>query len=247
MTDRCSLAYNAGEALLLGDCMKATAIIPAYNEATRIESVLSALASVPLVDEIIVVDDGSQDNTAEVAASYDGALVARLSHNRGKGWAMHEGVRLAKNETVVFLDADLVGLTPKHVADLVAPVLSNQADMTVGQFLQGPPCVACWMRFMPAISGQRAMQVSHFLAVPRLATSGYGVEVAITRYARKRRLRTDYVPLPKLTHVIKEEKLGFLRGLSARGLMYLQMTRSMLTNGYQQLTQTTAERDQAGR
>jgi len=213
LTDRCSLAYNAGEALLLGDCMKATAIIPAYNEATRIESVLSALASVPLVDEIIVVDDGSQDNTAEVAASYDGALVARLSHNRGKGWAMHEGVRLAKNETVVFLDADLVGLTPKHVADLVAPVL----------------------------------QVSHFLAVPRLATSGYGVEVAITRYARKRRLRTDYVPLPKLTHVIKEEKLGFLRGLSARGLMYLQMTRSMLTNGYQQLTQTTAERDQAGR
>jgi glycosyltransferase involved in cell wall biosynthesis len=224
--------------------MKASAVIPAYNEAKRIGLVLDAVAASELVDEIIVVDDGSDDDTAAVAGSHNGAVVLKLLENRGKAAALTEGVRRAKNPVVVFLDADLVGLTDQHVDGLVAPVLKGEADMTVGQFRSGSPFVTAWMRFCPAISGQRAMRTADFLAIPRVATSGYGVEVVVTKYALSRRMRIEYVHLPDITHVVKESKRGVVRGLASRAVMYGQIVRSALGNGYHEFPETAQERDQ---
>jgi glycosyltransferase involved in cell wall biosynthesis len=221
--------------------MRATAVVPAYNEASRIGRVLAAVESCSLVDQLIVVDDGSRDDTAAAAGRHNGAEVVRLPRNQGKAAAMWEGVARARNKVVVFVDADLVGLTPEHVAELVRPVLSGEADMTVGQFSQAPPWITYWMRLMPAISGQRAMRVSDFVRVPNLVESGFGVEVALTRYALRKKLRTRYVPLSKMTHVIKEEKRGILRGVSSRAVMYYQMTRAALSNGYHQLAEMIEE------
>ena len=72
--------------------MKATAVIPAYNEAARIKRVLDAVAVSELVDEIIVVDDGSDDSTAETAGAHNGAIVVRMPRNRGKAAALTVGV-----------------------------------------------------------------------------------------------------------------------------------------------------------
>jgi glycosyltransferase involved in cell wall biosynthesis len=223
--------------------MKASAIIPAFNEASRIGRVLTAVSSAQLVDEIIVVDDGSQDDTAQVAASHNGALVTRLAHNCGKAAAMCAGARDASNEVVVFLDADLLNLTPQHVDDLVRPVLRGKADMTVGQFRSGSIFVTAWMRFCPAISGQRAMRAGDFLAIRNIANSGFGVEVVVTRYAAARGLRTRYVHLPNITHVIKEEKRGLLHGLRDRSVMYGQILVSMLGNGYHTLTRKAEDQE----
>ena len=222
--------------------MKATAIIPAFNEATRITSVLEAVSSAALVDEIIVVDDGSQDATAEVAASRNGALVTRLPTNVGKAAAMCAGARQAKNRVVVFLDADLLHLTPEHVDALVAPVLAGEADMTVGQFWSGSPFVTAWMRFCPAISGQRAMRTADFLGIPALSSAGFGVEVVITRFAAANGLRTEYVHLPRITHVVKEKKRGLVRGLCDRGAMYGQIAACMFRNGYETLSNGRSKR-----
>jgi len=222
--------------------MKATAIVPAYNEAERIRPVLHAIAGSTLVDEVIVVDDGSEDDTAAVAAAHNGALVLGLPRNRGKAGALAAGVRKAANPVVVFLDADLVGLTEKHVDDLVAPVLSGEADMTVGQFWTGSPLVTVWMRFCPAISGQRAMRAADFLAIPNVADTGFGVEVMVTRYAATKGLRIRYVHLPDITHVVKEHKRGVIRGLASRAIMYAQIARCTLRNGYHHLLQAAEER-----
>ena len=96
---------------------------------------------------------------------------------------MWEGAERVKHEVVLFLDADLIHLTPQHVNDLVRPVLAEEADMAVGQFMSGSPLVTAWMRFCPGISGQRAMRVADFLSIPEVSSSRYGVEVVITRAA----------------------------------------------------------------
>ena len=205
--------------------MKATAIIPAFNEASRITAVLDAVTAAAFVGEVIVVDDGSQDRTAEVASASPGVVVLRMPRNLGKAAAMAHGARRAAHEVVIFLDADLVNLTSTHVDDLVAPVLHGEADMTVGQFWSGSPLVTAWMRFCPAISGQRAMRADDFLAVPDVASSGFGVEVVVTRHAIYNRMRTRYVHLPRISHVWKESKRGLLRGLGTRAIMYSQILR----------------------
>ena len=214
--------------------MKATAVIPAYNEADRIGAVLQSLLATPSVAEIIVVDDGSQDGTV-AAASVEGVRVVSLPQNMGKAAAMREGAKRARHEIVLFLDADLINLTPQHVEDLLAPVLADDADMTVGQFWSGSALVTAWMRFCPAISGQRAMRVADFLDIPDLASSGYGVEVIITRSALVRRQRVRYVHLPNITHVFKESKRGLRQGLAIRTTMYGQILRSMAEDRYHHL------------
>ena len=113
-----------------------SAIIPAYNEATTVGRVIDVLHEVPGITEIIVVSDGSEDATAAVARRH-GARVIELATNAGKGAAMTAGARRAREEVLLFLDADLEGLTPAHVQALIGPVLSGSADMTVGIFSQG--------------------------------------------------------------------------------------------------------------
>jgi len=215
--------------------MKATAVIPAFNEAARISAVLAAVTAADSIDEILVVDDGSQDRTAEVASAVPGVKVIRLAENRGKAGAMWEGAKRAKHEVVVFLDADLINLTPQHVNDLATPVLAEEADMTVGQFMSGSPLVTAWMRFMPAISGQRAMRIEDFLSIPDLANAGFGVEVILTRTAISRRHRVRYVHLPNISHVWKESKRGLWRGLRMRFVMWGQILRCTLEDRYHHL------------
>ena len=225
--------------------MRATAVIPALNEGERIGRVLGAVARAELVGEVIVVDDGSADDTAEVAAAADGAKVVRLPRNRGKGAAMWEGAQRAANEVLVFLDADLVGLTREHVDDLVRPVLMGEADMTVGQFRGGNRWITLWQRLVPAISGQRALRARDFLALSGAGRMRFGIEVALTRYAARRGLRTRRVYLPGMTHVMKENKCGLVRGLGARAVMYAQIVRCALGNGYHAL-RTEAEEIRRG-
>src|SRR5207247_1944781 len=92
--------------------VKAAAIIPAFNEAARLGAVLEPLLAAGSVDEIVVVDDGSADTTAEVVRAFGErsarVRLLRLPENRGKGGAMHSGALNTDAETILFLDADLI-------------------------------------------------------------------------------------------------------------------------------------------
>ena len=91
-------------------------VVPAFNEAARIGRVLVAVASHPLIGEVIVVDDGSTDATADaVAAAVPGVRILALGRNGGKTQALRHGLLAAAGSRVLLLDADLVGLEPEHV------------------------------------------------------------------------------------------------------------------------------------
>lgn len=204
--------------------MKVAAIIPAYNEERTIGSVVS-VAKRWRPHEVIVVDDGSSDRTAEIAKSA-GARVISLAQNVGKGGAMKVGAESTEAEVVVFVDADLTGLTVDHLTSLAAPVVNGEADMTVGVFEEGRLTTDIAQKIAPFLSGQRAMLRRIVLEVPGLESSRYGVEMAISRHAEKACWRVKRVELRHLAQVTKEEKQGFVKGFQARMRMYWEIIRS---------------------
>lgn len=206
-----------------------TAIIPAFNEEQTIGNVLDCIKRVKEISQIIVVSDGSTDNTALVAKTYNIDLI-ELTENIGKGGAMMAGIEKCINDNVLFLDADLIGLTPKHVMDLILPVVNNETDMTIGIFKNGRIVTDLAQKVTPYLSGQRAVKKSILDNIPNIDISRYGVEVALTKYVEKNLIRSKEVYLEDMTHVTKEEKLGILKGMQARIKMYWDILKILNTS-----------------
>jgi len=111
-----------------------TIVIPAFNEALRLPKTLTAL--VEWMDtrsetfEIVVVDDGSTDATADIAEDYPSIRFEPLPANTGKGAAVRRGMQLAAGELVLMMDADLA--TPMSEFDLLADAIRGGADVAIG-------------------------------------------------------------------------------------------------------------------
>lgn len=185
---------------------------------------LSALEDTAALDDILVVDDGSTDRTVDVLPSGNGVRALRLPQNVGKGGAMWAGAHETDADVLLFLDADLVGLRAEHVELILEPVVSGEADMCVGVFQGGRYWTDMAQRLAPHISGQRAISRDLFLSVPGVRRARSGAEVALTGHARISGWRVQSVPLTGITHVMKEEKMGALRGFGARMGMYWEIS-----------------------
>jgi polyisoprenyl-phosphate glycosyltransferase len=204
--------------------VKITAVIPAFNEEKTIAGVLSVLVDVPEIEEIIVVSDGSTDRTKEVADSFNVTVVS-LAENRGKGGAIKAGLDKNRAEIVLFLDADLIGLCHKHVYQLLEPVASGKADMSIGIFENGRVATDLAQKVAPFLSGQRAVRRSVLEEINDLDLTRFGVEVALTQLVDELNLPVAEVYLHDLTHMTKEEKMGVIKGLAARMKMYWEIVR----------------------
>jgi len=111
-------------------------IIPARNEEERISATVEAAKGLPHVKEVLVVDDGSTDETARLA-NEAGARVIVLRKNVGKAAAVMQGYALAGFRWVLLLDADLAA-TATEADCLISPIVSGQADMTIARFPEVP-------------------------------------------------------------------------------------------------------------
>lgn len=198
--------------------MRVAAIVPAFNEGPRIAAVTSVLSRCEFLDEILVVDDGSSDNTAQ-AARATGVEVLSMPSNMGKGAAVARGIAATSSDIVLLMDADLVGLTRKHVEDLLDPVARGDADMSIGIFRGGRVFTDLAQMTTSFLSGQRAINRS-LLEPDELADTKYGLETILTQIANERSLRVKKVFLDDLTQVMKEEKMGLKEGSRLRFKMY---------------------------
>lgn len=116
--------------------------IPARNEEATVGGIVALVhqelvLATPLVDELVVVDDGSYDATAEEAASA-GATVIQLTPGRGKGQAMRRGLEATSASLVAYCDADLYGFTSRFVVGLVGPLLADPATALVKAHYRRP-------------------------------------------------------------------------------------------------------------
>lgn len=187
------------------------AIIPAYNEEATITHVIHPLVSSELIDEVFVVSDGSTDHTARVAEDA-GARVHQLSRNRGKGEAMQYAVAHTQSEVLVFLDADLIGLTSDHIERLVLPVVNGARAMNVGIRDRGPVFTRL-SHHLPLISGERALRREVFEGVPGEYLHGFMVETSLNYFCRVHHLSYGTVDLPGLTIRRKYQKVSWPRAV----------------------------------
>lgn len=178
--------------------MMVSVVIPAYNEEKRIQATLKSVFLVDCVGEVIVVDDGSSDNTADLAEKA-GAVVLKNKKNMGKGQALRSGLSMAKGDIIVFLDAD-VGEKAAEIKKLIRPVMTGEADMTIARF---PPArkkggfgfvkaLARWGVYIYtgknincALSGQRVFRLEVMECIGNISP-GFGVEVGLTIDALKK-------------------------------------------------------------
>ena len=216
--------------------MITSVIIPAYNESERIVDTINGINHLAEVDEIVVVDDGSSDNTAQVIKSMD---IEKLkfyiqTKNYGKGKALEKGLEIMRKDAdiVVFLDAD-VGKTSSEVIKIIRPVLDDECDVAIARFR--PASKKGGMGFVKrlakdsvyemtgvelnsTISGQRAFKrevIDRFDFMP----DGYGVEVGMTVDILKWGYRVNEY-LVDMTH---NETGRDLKGFIHRGKQYLHI------------------------
>lgn len=191
--------------------MNAAVLIPAYNEAETITATVKAAAQIPGVSQVVVINDGSTDDTGRLAEQA-GARVVDMPTNMGKGAALNKGWHSVLAPFYLLLDGDL-GETARLAYELLVPVFAGEADMTIAHFAahqghnegtMGFGIVrrfAAWairryggIRLNSPLSGQRAVNRAVLETVGGFAP-GFGVEIALTLQAAWAGFRIQEVPL----------------------------------------------------
>ena len=112
---------------------KISCIIPAYNEENGIENVLNVAA--PLIgkylSEVIVVDDGSSDNTKQIVKKFPTVHFIEHEINKGKSRSVADGIKASKGDYILLLDADLKFLNEKNIIDLIDPIENEVSSVSI--------------------------------------------------------------------------------------------------------------------
>lgn len=213
--------------------MKISIVVPAYNEEGTIGPVLDRLEALDLDCEIIVVNDGSTDGTAQVLAGR-GSHKVHIEHkaNGGKGTALRRGFELAIGEVIVVQDSDLE-LDPANIPNLVAPIAEGRADVVYGsRFLTKVPGLklqrrlANWLltTLTNVIYRTRVtdMETAHkafrrtYVPQLRLEATRFDIEVELTAKLARLGARFVEIPSPYQPRTVDQgKKIRFSDGLHA--------------------------------
>ncbi|HEX7847922.1 MAG TPA: glycosyltransferase, partial [Chitinophagaceae bacterium] len=207
-----------------------TVIIPALNESATIAYVVSLCRANPLVSQIIVVDDQSEDDTAELAKNAGAEVI--ISKARGKGISMKEGVQASVNELIVFLDADINPYPERCIDNLTEPLMHEEIDFVKGAFARNAGRVTELVakpllnilfpglaHFSQPLSGMIAGKKAFFKKIDFVNDYGVDIGILIDMYLMKAK--------------VKEVNIGYIENKSkpweALGKMSKEVSRAILS------------------
>jgi len=187
-------------------------IIAAYNEQAWLEVTVSSMLNSGFPCEVIVVDDGSTDNTPQILKKFLGKVkVCTHTTNKGKGGAIATGLREATGEIIIFCDAHLLGLGKQHLLGLVMPLVYGNAQVVLGVDVPEKFSISLVRTVVPSpiLTGQRAYFKKDLLPfIDEFETLGYGIESFL--FAKFPREKTAVVLLPGLVHLQKQDTSSIL-------------------------------------
>jgi glycosyltransferase involved in cell wall biosynthesis len=190
-------------------------IVCAYNEADRIRNILEAVREHPALSEVIVVNDGSTDDTDALLAGYPDIQVLSHTPNRGKTYALGRGIAAAKGEFLMLLDADLCGVTAADIQALADPVIDGRAEVSIS--LRRNSLALYRALGLDFVSGERVIPawlmgeaVGEMERLPR-----WGGEVFINSLIIRERMAIAVVDWPRVFNIRKYKKVGRWRGVFA--------------------------------
>jgi glycosyltransferase involved in cell wall biosynthesis len=194
---------------------KISCIIPAYNEEKNIEKILSIVT--PLVNgflfEVIVVDDASGDNTKQIIKKFTNIRLIEHESNKGKSRTVADGILASKGDYIFLLDADLRFLTEKNIFDLIEPIESNKADVTISYRRNAWPLFP--FKKIDYLSGERIFPKKYFVESIKAMSllPSYGLEVFINRIIIRNKMSISVVQWPNVENVFNQHKYGWLDGI----------------------------------
>lgn len=212
-----------------------TVIIPVLNEEKTIANVIQHCKKNPLVTEVIVIDDKSQDST--VAIAKEAGAIVYISNVLGKGFSMKEGIMYASNEILVFLDGDIDPYPGNTIENLTEALLLDEADFVKGTFarnagrvteLVAKPLLNIFYpglaEFSQPLSGMIAGKKNYFERIKFFNDYGVDIGILIDMYLMKAR--------------IKEVNIGYIENKSkpweALGKMSKEVAKAIITKAQQQ-------------
>ena len=193
-------------------------VMAARDEEATVAANVAAAAGCRHVREVLVVDDGSSDGTAEAALAA-GAKVVPVERSAGsKAAAMATGVAATDAEAILFVDADCTGLTSAHLDAVCEPFVAGRAVMSIGAFDYG------WLNWLvlrcPPLSGERIVPRWVFEAIRPDHLDGYTIEVRLNEVLCEGRLPMSVRTMTGVYHRTKRDKLGRREGLRHTWRMY---------------------------
>jgi glycosyltransferase involved in cell wall biosynthesis len=220
--------------------LKLSIVMPAFNEEATLQQVMKRTldAHYPCEVELIVVDDGSSDGTADVIARVSDPRVLSVRHpsNRGKGAAVSTGVDHATGDYLVICDADLE-YEPEEIPSLLEPVIAGEADVVYGTrtfgshtaysfwYVLGDKLVTLWANvlFNTWLSDIevcfKLLPVDLYRSL-RLRSTGFGIEAEVTAKLLKAGHRPYEVPVRYVARTRDEgKKLTWRDGVEAVWLL----------------------------
>lgn len=219
---------------------KLLAVVPVYNEEDIIEDTILGLKKINRIDEILIVNDGSTDNTKNVVENLNVKTI-NLDKNYGKGHAMNIAITTCDYDYIAFVDGDL-GLTSSEIEKLIYPVISNEVDFTIAKFPEAKTVTNAKGGFGfvkglakkgvyfytkkeidTSLSGQRVYK-KEVMDIMNYIPNRYGIEVAMTIQALNGDFTFKEVPV-NMSHRYTERNL---KGFIHRGKQFLNILKTLI-------------------